>query len=225
MLQQKKKDIKLSHYQYKPDEIEIVAKEEYKKRLAKGETTSMAECRRVVQNLRVSKAKEGDLTRENVLAKEEMENLAGAGLACFNLKRFSKEEKDYAVVRWKKYLNDLGSKGIEIDAAPNDFTVRSIIELEIQIQREWSFIGALPLKDKTRVHNDAIKVLGNALRQMLDSLNALQKSAGRPEEAGGSISDLAKTMTDGKKDLKDASPKVDQQVDALRHKKDLKKNG
>ena len=58
----------------------------------------------------------------------------------FNLKRFSKKEKDYAIARWGKYKKDLGNKGIDIEIAPNDFAVRQIIELEIQIQRMWSSI-------------------------------------------------------------------------------------
>jgi len=213
-----KKSIKLSSYQYKPDEIEAMAKAEYQKRLNAGEVTSMSECRRVVQNLRVK-------TKEESLAKEEVENLAIGGISCFNLKRFSKEEKDYAVVRWNKYKNDLGAKGIDIEAAPNDFAVRQIIELEVQIQREWSFIGALPIKDKSKVHNESIKVLGNELRQMLDSLNAMEKSAGRPGEMGGSISDLAQTMVQSKKELKESSVSTGKQVEELRSKKGLKKNG
>lgn len=209
-----KKKIRLSNYQYKPDEIEVVAHEEYKRRLAKGETTSMAECRRIVQNLRKR-------TTGEKLAKDEMENLATGGMLSFNVKRFSKEEKDYASVRWVKYKNDLGTKGIDIESAPNDFAVRQIIELEIQIQREWSFIGALPIKDKTKVHNDSVKIMGNELRQMLDSLNALEKSAGKPGETGASISDLAKTMVDSKKKIKEDKPKVDVQVEELREKKGI----
>jgi len=212
------KQVKLSYYQYKPDEIEAMAKEEYKKRLANGETTSMVECRRVVQNIR-GKTTEGEAT------KEEIGNLATSGVASFNISRFSKEEKDYASMRWDKYKNDLGTKGIDTEAAPNDFAVRQIIEIEIQIQREWSFIGGLPIKDKTKVHNDSIKILGNELRQMLDSLNALEKSAGKPGETGGSISDLAKTMAEGKETIKGNQPKTDKQVDDLRSKKGLNKNG
>jgi len=211
-----KKAVKFSQYQYKPDEIEAMAREEYKKRLASGEGTSMAECRRIMQNLKV-KVKEG------ALAKEEIENLAVGGMACFNLKRFSKEEKDYAVVRWNKYKDDLGAKGIDIETAPNDFAVRRIIEMEIQIQREWSFISALPIKDKTKVHNESIKTLGNELRQMLDSLNAMEKSAGRPGEAGGSISDLAETMAKGKEELGKGKEEREKQADALREKKGLMK--
>lgn len=216
---ERKKAIKLSHYQYKPDEIEAMAREEYKKRLASGEGTSMAECRRIVQNLKAT-------VKENALKKEEMENLALGGVSCFNLNRFSKEEKDYAVVRWGKYKDDLGAKGIDVDTAPNDFAVRRIIELEIQIQREWSFIGALPIADKTKVHNESIKTLGNELRSMLDSLNAMEKSAGKPGEAGGSLSDLAETMTKGKKELEKSKEGSGKQVDALREKKGLvKKDG
>lgn len=214
---ERKKIIKLSHYQYKPDEIEAVAKEEYKRRLAKGGPTSMAECRRAVQNLKVK-------VKGEALAKEEIENLAISGISCFNLKRFSLEEKDYAVVRWHKYKDDLGAKGIDTEAAPNDFAVRQIIELEIQIQREWSFIGALPIKDKTKVHNESIKTLGMELVRMLDSLNAMEKSAGRPGEMGGSISDLAQSMAKGKKALGEGAEKSGKQVDSLRKKKGLEKN-
>jgi len=215
---QRRKTVNLSQYQYKPDEIEAIAKAEYEKRLSKGETTSMAECRGIVQNLKKK-------TTEDESAKEELQNMAVSGVASFNLRRFSKEEKDYAVARWKKYSQDLGAKGIDTDAAPNDFAVKEIIELEIQIQRQWSFIGVLPIASKTKVHNDSIKILGNELRSMLDSLNALEKSAGKPEEMGGSISDLAETMTKSKKEIKDSSPKVDGQVEELRGKKGLKKDG
>lgn len=215
---ERKKAVKLSHYQYKPDEIEAIAKAEYEKRLAKGETTSLAECRRIVQNLK-------ERTTEDESAKEELRSMAAGGAASFNLKRFSKEEKDYAAARWAKYRDDLGAKGIDTEAAPNDFAVRRIIELEIQIQRQWSFIGVLPIMNMTKVHNDSIKILGNELRQMLDSLNALEKSAGKPEEVGGSISDLAQTMAKGKEKLKKDAPKVDKQVADLREKKGLNKNG
>ena len=214
---ERKQKITLSHYQYKPDEIEAIAKAEYERRLKNGETTSLAECRRVVQNLKKK-------TTENESAMEELQNMAVGGVASFNLKRFSSEEKDYATTRWGKYKDDLGAKGIDTEAAPNDFAVRQIIELEIQIQREWSFISALPIMNKTKVHNDSIKILGNELRQMLDSLNALEKSAGKPEEMGGSISDLAETMTKSKKEIKDVSLKIDKQVEDLRNKKGLNQN-
>lgn len=214
---ERRKVVKLSQYKYKPDEIEAIAKAEYEKRLSKGETTSMAECRRIVQNLKQP-------VKEKESAKEELQNMVASGVASFNLKRFSKEEKDYAVVRWKKYNQDLGAKGIDTEAAPNDFAVKQIIELEIQIQRQWSFLGALPIMNMTKVHNDSIKIMGNELRSMLDSLNALEKSAGKPGEMGGSISDLAKTMTESKKVIKDSSPKVDKQVTDLRKKKGLDKN-
>ena len=217
-MMERKKTITLSHYKYKPDEIEAMAREEYQRRQAKGGPTSMAECRRAVQNLKV-KAEGG------ALAKEEIENLAISGISCFNLKRFSLEEKEYAVVRWNKYKDDLGAKGIDTEAAPNDFAVRQIIELEVQIQREWSFIGALPIMDKTKVHNESIKTLGIELVRMLDSLNAMEKSAGRPEEMGGSISDLAQTMVKSKKELNEGAEKSAKQVDSLREKKGLKKNG
>ena len=211
-----KKIIKLSHYKYKPDEIEAMTREEYKKRLTAGEATSMAECRKAIQN-QTTKVKEA------VLAKDEIENLAIGGIACFNLKRFSKEEKDYAVVRWEKYKKDLGTKGIDVETAPNDFAVRRIIEIEIQIQREWSFIGALPIYAKQKVHNESIKTLGNELRQMLDSINAMEKSAGKPGEQGGSLSDLAQTMVKSKEELKGSSGDNEKQVDALRKKKGLEK--
>jgi len=214
----KQQKIKLSNYQYKPDEIEAIAKAEYKKRLQNGETTSLAECRRIVQNLKQK-------TTEEESSKEELQNMAVSGVASFNLKRFSKEEKDYAVVRWSRYKNDLGAKGIDTESAPNDFAVRQIIELEIQIQREWSFIGALPIQYKTKIHNDSTKILGNELRQMLDSLNALEKSAGKPGEAGGSISDLAQVLVKGKEEIKEAAPKVNKQVDELRKKKEMNKDG
>ena len=216
---ERKKSIKLSYYKYKPDEIEAMAKEEYKKRLASGNGTSMAECRRVIQNLTVK-------VEQGPLIKEEIENLAIGGVSCFNLKRFSKEEKDYAVVRWNKYKNDLGAKGIDVETAPNDFAVRRIIEMEIQIQREWSFLSALPIKDKSKVHNESIKTLGHELRQMLDSLNAMEKSSGKPGEAGGSLSDLAQDMVKGKEALKKTIGESGKQVDALREKKGLaKKDG
>jgi len=212
----KKSPIKLclSGYKYRPEEVEAAARAEYESRLAKGEATSMAECRKVVQNLR-------EKVDENASFKEELDNLIKKGVGSFNLKRFALEEKEYADKRFGKYKVDLGDKGIDIECAPNDFAVRQIIELEIQIQREWSFLGCLPLVAKDKIHNDSIKTLGEELRRMLDGLNALEKSAGKPAESGASLSDLAETMRKGEKELKDRQPKTDEEVKNLRGKKNL----
>jgi hypothetical protein len=206
--------ISLSGYKYKPEEIEAAARTEYERRLAKGEATSMAECRKIVQNLK-------DRTGEGEAFKEELDNLVKNGMDSFNLKRFSLEEKEYADKRFKKYQIDLREKGIDTTSAPNDFAVRQIIELEIQIQREWSFLGCLPIKDKEKVHNDSIKTLGEELRRMLDGLNALEKSAGKPMESGASLSDLAEEMDRSKRDIKQQQPKVGEEVKNLRKSKNL----
>ncbi len=212
----KKKPVKitLSHYAYKPEEIEAAARVEYNRRLEKGEPTSMAECRKVMQNLK-QKVNEDDSF------KEELDNLIRDGIASFNLKRFAQEEKEYASKRLEKYKSDLGDKGIDIESAPNDFAVRQVIELEIQIQREWSFIGCLPIKDKEKVHNDSIKILGEELRRMLEGLNALEKNAGPPAEAGASLSDMADKMRMAKDDIKQKQLKEDKEVKELRKKKGL----
>jgi len=206
--------VSLSAYKYTPEEIEAAARTEYERRLAKGEGTSMAECRKIMQNLK-SKVGEDDVF------KEELDNLVKKGIDSFNLKRFSLEENQYADIRFEKYKKDLGEKGIDVVSAPNDFTVRQIIELEIQIQREWSFLGCLPIKDKEKVHNDSIKTLGEELRRMLDGLNALEKNAGKPTESGATLSDLAETMHKSKEVLKGKEEKTDQEVSDLRKKKEL----
>lgn len=206
--------ITLSRYQYTPDELEAAVKVEYDRRLRSGEGTSMAECRKVVQNLK-------EKVEENEAFREELDNLVRNGIDSFNLKRFSFEEKEYAAKRFKKYKEDLGDKGIDVDSAPNDFAVRQIIELEIQIQREWSFLGCLPIKDKEKVHNDSIKTLGEELRRMLDGLNALEKSAGKPMEAGASLSDLAGKMRETKEEIEKSKPAINTQVEELRKKKNL----
>ena len=141
----------------------------------------------------------------------------------FNLKCFSKEEKDYAVARWGKYKKELGDKGIDIEATPNDFAVRQIIEIEIEIQRERSFVRTLPIKDKMRVQCKSIlNMLSNELAASKRTLGATAVDI--QEELNDK--DTLRAMAEGRKAIKAGSkgvPFAENENTRKAHKKSKKK--